>query len=64
MVRFNKLGRKENNAIGEQIKHINVNFGLPANAVSGMINVLVERVAELTARCAVLKQAIQDKNGG
>lgn len=64
LTRFNKLVREEISAIGEQIKHININDGLPADTVSGVINVLIERVAELTARCAVLEQALQDKNGG
>jgi hypothetical protein len=63
VTRFNKLVRQEINTIGEQIKNMNVNECLPAYTVSGVINVLIERVAELTARCAVLEKALQDKNG-
>ena len=59
---FSKVVKQEIASVGSQIKQTNINEGLPSDSMSGVVNILIEKVAELSARCSVLEGALVEKN--
>jgi hypothetical protein len=58
VVKFSASVKNEISAISTMIQKQNMNEGLPADSVTGVCHVLIEKVAEINTRISVIEKAI------